>query len=312
MTKAVCLDEKYSTTRLLVKEKPIIENSPEDKFETVLFLPEGENRKGEGGLRIQGYFKKSYDDKPLVSIITVVFNGEKHLEQTIQSVINQRYENVEYIIIDGGSTDRTVDIIKKYEDQIDYWVSEKDEGIYDAMNKGISLSQGDIIGLINADDFYEENIFVSIIDVYQKNDADVIYGDIYFINGKQKKVSTANATGKRYGVFSYSFKWIWVDMLFPHPSSFVKRSTYKKYGTFDSSYKISGDYDIFLRFYIKKATFSYIPKVLASFREGGISMTDTQLKRQENFQIRKKHSLFIANLVSALSWFIQRIKSSKS
>jgi DNA-binding NarL/FixJ family response regulator len=108
MTNIICLDEKYSTTRLATKEKPEIVNDPEDKFETVLFLPESESRKGEGGLRAKGYFKKSYDDKSLISIITVVFNGEKYLEETIQSVINQTYDNVEYIIIDGGSTDGTL------------------------------------------------------------------------------------------------------------------------------------------------------------------------------------------------------------
>ena len=121
MTDILSLDEGYSTTRLLTQEKPQIINTTEDKFETVLFLPKGENRKGEGGLRTKGYFKKSFDDKPLISIITVVFNGEKYLEETIQSVINQTYSNVEYIIIDGGSTDGTLDIIKKYEDSGKSW-----------------------------------------------------------------------------------------------------------------------------------------------------------------------------------------------
>ncbi len=174
--KIFSLDKDYSTTKLLSKEKPIVEKSPEDKFETILSLPVGENRNGEGGLRIKGYFKHSYKlingqwwiidrlgnpleevknsnsivdssftNLPLVTVITVVLNGMGYLEKTIQSVINQTYPNVEYIIIDGGSTDGTLDIIKKYEDQISYWVSEQDNGIYDAMNKGIDVATGDYI-----------------------------------------------------------------------------------------------------------------------------------------------------------------------
>ena len=177
MTDILSLDEGYSTTRLLTQEKPEIINTPEDKFETVLFLPEGENRKGEGGLRTKGYFKKSFDDKPLISIITVVFNGEKYLEETIQSVINQTYSNVEYIIIDGGSTDGTLDIIKKYEKKIDYWVSEKDKGIYDAMNKGIDVASGEWINFMNASDiFYNSDVLKYTFNKKLKDNYAVIAG----------------------------------------------------------------------------------------------------------------------------------------
>lgn len=152
MADMICVDETYSTTRLLTHEKPTIKKKPEDKFESLLFLPEGEGRKGEGGLRTQGYFKTSQTDKPLITVITVVFNGEQFLEETIQSVINQTYDNVEYIIIDGGSTDGTLDIIRKYEHAIDYWVSEKDKGIYGAMNKGCDLALGAGLIFLNAGD----------------------------------------------------------------------------------------------------------------------------------------------------------------
>ena len=118
-----CLNKNYSTTRLIVNDKPEVVGGPEDRFKTVLSLTDGENRKGEGGLRTKGYFKKSYAQKPLISIVTVVFNGEKYLEGTIQSVINQTYDNVEYIIIDGGSTDGTLDILKKLKTCCYNWIS---------------------------------------------------------------------------------------------------------------------------------------------------------------------------------------------
>ena len=131
---------------------PHIKPDPCDKFETVLLLPERGARKGEGGLRKRGLFKSALPSKPLITVITVVFNGEETLEETIASVINQSYDNVEYIIIDGESTDKTLDIIQKYDGVIDYWVSEKDKGIYDAMNKGLSLFLGDYVIHINAGD----------------------------------------------------------------------------------------------------------------------------------------------------------------
>jgi len=183
MINSIGLNEKYSTTRLLTKEKPEIVNNPEDKFETVLFLPEGENRKGEGGLRTKGYFKKSYEDKSLISIVTVVYNGEKYLEETIQNVINQTYDNVEYIIIDGGSTDGTLDIIKKYEDRVDYWASEKDSGIYDAMNKGISLFSGDYLFFLGADDFIKNTNILYEVNKELNINYNLVYGNIKYTNG---------------------------------------------------------------------------------------------------------------------------------
>ena len=153
MDNTIYRDGNYCTIRLLTKEKPILNQKPEYKLIPKLFLPENSERKTEGGLRMQGYYKKSYKDKPLISVVTVVYNGEKYLDQTIKSVLNQGYDNVEYIVIDGDSRDSTVDIIRKYEEHIDYWVSEPDAGIYDAMNKGASLCSGKYIAFLNADDW---------------------------------------------------------------------------------------------------------------------------------------------------------------
>ena len=181
------LNKEYSTTRLVTKGKPEIIKNTGDEFESVLFLPEGENKKGEGGLRTKGYFKKSYEDKPLISIITVVYNGDKYLEETVQSVLSQTYDNVEYIIIDGASTDGTIDIIRKYEDQIDYWVSERDKGMYDAMNKGIDAASGELINFMNAGDrliFLDVN---SLLKLHTTNTS-------YYYHEEQHKIKRDDAT----------------------------------------------------------------------------------------------------------------------
>ncbi|NJO31639.1 MAG: glycosyltransferase, partial [Richelia sp. SL_2_1] len=135
---------------MLSPEKPSVESAK--KMRTMLFLPPHPQRIAEGGLRKKGLFKHPNNEKSLISVITVVFNGEKYIEQAIQSIINQSYKNLEYIIIDGGSTDSTIEILQKYDDQIDYWISEPDLGIYDAMNKGTLLALGSHTLHINADD----------------------------------------------------------------------------------------------------------------------------------------------------------------
>lgn len=157
MDNTICLNVEFSTTRLLMIKDPIIENN-KDKHKTMLFIPHNKEQINHGGLRTKGYFKSSYPQKFLLSIITVVYNGEAFLEKTIQSVLAQPYDNIELVIIDGGSTDSTVEIIKKYEGQIDYWVSERDQGIYDAMNKGIDLALGDGLFFLNAGDYFVGNV----------------------------------------------------------------------------------------------------------------------------------------------------------
>ena len=117
-----------------------------------------------GGLRTREIFKKSYKNKPLITVITVVLNGEKNLSECIESLHKQKYDNIEHIIVDGCSKDKTLDIIKKYEDKIDYWCQKKDKGIYDAFNLGMQLASGDYIGFLNSDDVYDENAFIHLIN----------------------------------------------------------------------------------------------------------------------------------------------------
>lgn len=154
-----------------------------------LFLPVNTKRKAEGGLRIKKYFKESYLDKPLISIVTVVYNGEKFLEEAIESVLNQDYDNIEYIIIDGGSTDKTVDIIKKYEDKIDYWVSETDEGQSDAFNKGFSVCQGALVSWLNGDDILLPGALTEVAKTFIKNPSiNWIVGNIIWMTEDKKLI----------------------------------------------------------------------------------------------------------------------------
>jgi len=269
---AICLDENYSTTRLVTKEKPKIVNNPEDKFESVLFLPEGEGRKGEGGLRTRGYFKKSYEDKPLISIITVVLNGEKYLEETIQSVINQTYDNVEYIIIDGGSTDGTLDIIKKYEDRIDYWVSEKDKGLYDAMNKGWSLIDGDSrILFLGAGDRVK---FLPSEEELLKFRDYVIYGKV------ELDKSIFNST--------HGWKLNLGNTL--HHQALLIPKTLHKTPPFNIKYPTYADYDFNLRLYNANNKFHYSESFVGYAMPDGIS---AELKIIEMSNISFKNSGFI-------------------
>jgi glycosyltransferase involved in cell wall biosynthesis len=287
MTVPLCLDPTYSTTRQLFQIDPkekqeeinAIQN-PYNQFETILFLPLGENRQGEGGLRTKGYFKQSTADTPLITIITVVFNGEKYLEETIQSVINQSYDNVEYIIIDGGSTDGTFDIIKKYENKIDYWVSEKDRGIGDAFNKGLMLSSGDWLGIINSDDWYESDIFSAVSKLINCCQYDVIHGNVrYWLDEKNSYV------------FSSSYKHMTQFMSIKHASVFVKKKIYQRFGNFSINYRIAMDYELLLRFIKNNVVFYNSNKVVANFRGGGISEKNAVNGLKEVYRAQEFHGV---------------------
>ncbi len=280
MNKIICLGKNYSTTKLLTKEKPVLEQRTEYKLKPKLFLPSNAERKGEGGLRIKGYFKKSYENKPLISIVTVVYNGEKHLEQTINSVLGQNYDNVEYIIIDGGSTDGTFEIIKKYEDAIDYWISEQDSGIYDAMNKGVSLCSGEYVTFLNADDWYNQDSVCHITDEIIVNRVDFLYGNLNFIKlDGRSQIWQGNSKNDGREI--------------PHPTCFIKREVLLEVG-FNMKLKIAADYDLILSLFSRDISKKYINKTIANFRAGGISELSFRTI-YEDFLVTKNHlGLFTA------------------
>ncbi len=306
MTNAISIDEKYSTTKLLTKEKPVVENKLEDKFETVLFLPEGENRKGEGGLRTKGYFKKSYENKPLISIITVVFNGEKYLEQTIQSVINQSYDNVEYIIVDGGSTDGTVDIIKKYEEQIDYWVSEEDKGIYDAMNKGIDLVTGDWINFMNASDgFVDEKVLIKVFNDNITN-VDLIYGAIVLKDENMKSIT--NVYPKKFNRFNLLF---WGTGTLCHQAMFINKRRMEYYSL---NFGLKGELSWYFSLVKKIKNYKKLDFVIVNYSLGGKSSVDFKKNIREVLVVSfKRNGIFGVVSLPLLAYsFIKNILRNKN
>lgn len=248
------LNKNYSTTRRVVPDAASI---------TGIQMPSTANQHLPycgGGLRAQGYSKYAEDaNKPLISIITVVYNGAKHIEKTISSILEQTYDNVEYIIIDGGSTDGTLDIIKKYQHAIDYWVSEPDNGIYDAMNKGISLATGDYIHLLNSDDSYIGNNVISmVVDVILTTNYKYISCsiDYHLPSGSVHKLSMQKDR---------------VDTI-PHPGLFLSSYSFKK-NNFDLQYKYASDLEFFLRTIQPNSVFivsESIVKMLAGGAGSGI------------------------------------------
>lgn len=258
----------YSTTRLVTRAPPIIKAHPDNTFQTLFSPPIGAGSQNEGGLRTQGYFKRSLPNKPLITIITVIYNGAAHLEETIQSVIGQNYSNVEYIIVDGGSTDGTLEIIRRYEHAIDYWMSEQDTGIYDAMNKGVTLATGDWVNFMNADDFLFNHNVISNIVLEIKNQEHffpVFYGKLYLINSKKEIVCTL---GKHWRVAKNELKY---RLSIAHQSAFTNRHAILKAGGFNTNYKISSDYELTLRLLCKSDAFFVENLVIAGMRIGGIS-----------------------------------------
>lgn len=229
-----------------------------------------------GGLRTRGITRKSTYEKPLITVVTVVYNGESTLEQTIQSVVNQTYDNIEYIIVDGGSKDGTLDIIKKYEDKIDYWQSEPDKGIYDAMNKGIGLAMGEYIALLNSGDWYEQDAIASVVDAYKENkNIDVFYSLMRVLN-EENEIQW---------IYGYGHK-VLNSFMISHPTSFVKRSVYEK-NQYNLSYRSAADYDLFLTLYQKDYKFYFIEKINANYLLGG--MSDSYIGKKESLLVQYRH-----------------------
>lgn len=206
-----------------------------------------------------------------VSIITVSWNSQKTIHDTIESVLNQTYSNIEYIIVDGLSKDSTIDIIKEYEPKFNgrlHWISERDKGMYDAMNKGITMASGDLVGIINADDFYHRNDAISeIIKVFNNSNVQAAFADVRFV-----RPTDLNKTVRYYSSKNFSPSRFRFGFMPAHPTFFTYKNNFEKFGYYKTDYKIAADYELLIRFlYTHKLQYKYIPIDVMKMRTGGVS-----------------------------------------
>lgn len=219
-----------------------------------------------------------------ITIITVAYNAEDYIEDTIKSVMMQDYDNIEYIIIDGASTDNTVNICNKYKDQISKIISEPDKGIYDAMNKGIENATGDIIGILNADDFYAYPSVVSdVVNLFESNKSNAVYADLNYVKQDDVTEITRKWISKAYKPNAFLKGW-----MPPHPTFFLEKSCYDKYGTYSLELKSAADYELMLRMIHKhQISVSYLNKTTTHMRLGGVSNASFKNRLKANKEDRR-------------------------
>lgn len=203
-----------------------------------------------------------------VSIITVCYNSVKTLEQTIQSVLGQDYPEIEYIVVDGASKDGTLEIIQKHQSIINKWISEPDRGMYDAMNKGIAMASGDVIGILNSDDVYmNQHVVSDLIAQMQKDHADVVFADLILVDENQPEKILRYYDSGQFHPNRFRFGWMPA-----HPTVFVKKAIYDEVGLFKTDYQIAADYEMLIRILaIHNASYSYLPQPVVRMRSGGAS-----------------------------------------
>ena len=241
-----------------------------------------------------------------ISIITATYNSAKTVKDTFDSVLRQSFNDYEYLIIDGASKDDTVQIIKEYEPKFEgrlRYISESDNGLYDAMNKGIRMATGDVIGILNSDDFYtSDDALQTIADAFMANDIDATYGDIHFVNdGDLTKMV------RYYSSSVFKRAYMRFGLMPAHPSFYCKKSVYDKYGDFDTSYRVAADFENLLRLiFINRIKTLYIPKDFVTMRTGGASTAGFGSRKQimrDHLRAMKQNGVYSKSVLLSLRYF---------
>jgi len=226
-----------------------------------------------------------------ISIITATYNSEATIKDTLESVNAQTYPDIEHIIVDGASKDNTLDLVKKYGKRVSLIISEPDKGIYDAMNKGIKAATGDVIGILNSDDFFtSDDVISAIVFAFENNDIDAVYGDVHYVNPEN-----LNKCVRYYSSAVFKPSLFKFGLMPAHPSFYVKRSCYEKYGVYSLDYQIASDFDLLIRFlYTHKIKYQYLKKDFVTMRTGGEStknLNNRMLLNKEDLKACRKYGI---------------------
>lgn len=247
---------------------------------------------------------------PRVSIITIVYNNVQHIRDAIESVLSQDYPGIEYLVIDGGSTDGTVEIIKEYGKKIAVFISEQDDGIYDALNKGIRHSSGDVLGILHSDDlFYDELVVSDSIRKMRDTDAELCFSDMVILDNTSGKII-------RYYMANYFRCWMFrIGWMPPHPTIFINKSLFDEFGLYSLEYKIAGDFDFLVRiFYGRKIFWTYLDRVTVKMMQGGISNSGffSKLKiSSEINRVLRKNNVWSTPILQVARYLIRMVEVVK-
>ena len=244
-----------------------------------------------------------------ISVIVSVLNNKDTIFDAINSVVSQSYDNIECIVVDAGSSDGTIEIVKGFGDRINTFISEPDKGIYDGLNKGILLATGDVIAFLHSDDMYaNETVISDVVDIFD-NDTQGVYGDLVYTDKKD-----INKVFRYWKSGAFSISLLNKGWMPPHPTLFLRREVYQKYGAFDTSFKIAGDYDFMLRILKDNITVKYLPQVLYRMRVGGESNRSIKNildKSKEDLRAMRKNEInkpFLALFYKNIFKVMQLIK----